>query len=290
MHTMAKRAAPRGQAARLKAMRELCAALAPRDAALARAVELAVTDPEGYVAKYGGENVDEPFPALPWYVLAGALADRRRCLQIDWKHPPDDAFAQLKGLRGAPLALKRLDGRDLGIDDLDTGQFLEVAGRALRERSEVTLAAIDTASDSYSLVLIPTKQAKSVAAIAARAGGEIEPFTGAELADFTRFRRARETREDRRWYRETPHFLRGEGARTKVTHLMWTGAAYAVLRHDITAACREIKHRELATAAERRRAVAAEIQALLRVGWRRVQRSEYIATYQRFAGSVRGAL
>lgn len=284
---MKQRSAPRGKAAQLNALLALCAELSPSDASLVRAVELAVTDPDRYVAKHGDEDLDEPFAALRWYVLAKRLATRRLCLRIDWKHPADDALAQLKRLRGAPAALKRLDGAELGIDDLDTGQFLEVLGRTLRERSDATLAGIDTVSDSYSLVLIPTKQSRALAALATRAGGELDLFTGAGLAELTRFRDAREQREDRKWYREQPHFLRGEGRKTEVTHLMIDRTFLSVSRHVLTAPCKQTKRRQFATPGETRRAVTAEIQGLLRAGWRRVHRPEYIATFQRLAGIKR---
>ena len=281
MSSVARRSPPPGKAAQLKAILALCEALSPRDAALARAVELAVTDPGRYVLKHGDEDLDEPFAALRWYVLAKRLAGRRRCLRIDWKHPAEDALEQLKLLRGAPAALKHLDGAELGIDALDTGQFLEVLGRTLLERSESTLAGIDTDSDSYSLVLIPTKQSRSLAALATRAGGELDLFIGAGLPEFTRLRNAREQRDDRKWYEETPHFLRGQGPATEVTHLMFDRTFLSVSRHALTAPCKQLERRQFATPDETRRAINTEMAALLGAGWRRVRRPEYIATVKR---------
>lgn len=176
-------------AAVARACRGLLKLIAPDHQKAHARVELALTAPAKYAARYAEEredrNVEEDEPVDPWLELVSTLSDERVGLAsaADWKSPAEDIAA---GLRAAIAAHRKLRGNNALYDgaklfafyDEDahvktkTIDFIRLCGRALSAHG-LALVELDIDSDSYELTLIPYRDLPRGVALAKAAGGKL---------------------------------------------------------------------------------------------------------------------
>ena len=192
--------------ARLAALLELGALVAPRARALPARVEQAFADPRAYLRAHArrmdDRNIERAVPELPWVALIEALIDARACVEIDWKTDAEDVAWAIARLPAVPRAAVTRLKRDPELDQRSTWELLELAGQHLLAH-DLTLAALDMGSDAYCLVVLASDDARRAAALARQARyGSLDPFTGKRLAAARKERLAAAARHQRELARE----------------------------------------------------------------------------------------
>src|SRR5690349_5375866 len=85
--------------------------IAPNAAAVARAVELACTDPASYVKQHAAalreRGITKPSAGLPWIALVDALLAAKHLVNIDWKCTAEDLTWSLGRLATLPKRRSR---------------------------------------------------------------------------------------------------------------------------------------------------------------------------------------
>lgn len=151
----------------------IAALLAPDEPDVAGRVVHAHTDPDSFLDDHADRlderGIDEPIPDLAWIALVDALTDHDLLAEVDWKEAPEEIVAQLRGLRSSPVRPEAWTWLDTTATDLDTYDFLELAGGGLRDAG-TALAVLDIDSDCYPLVLLPADRATELVELATTAG------------------------------------------------------------------------------------------------------------------------
>ncbi|MEO6083156.1 MAG: DUF6630 family protein [Umezawaea sp.] len=155
----------------------IAALLAPGEPDVADRAVQAHAYPDSYLRDHADRlderGIDEPVPELAWIALIDALTDRGLLAEVDWKEATAEITAQLRGLRSSPAQPEAWTWLDTTDTDLVTYDFLELAGRELRDAG-IALAVLDIESDSYPLVLLPADRATDLVTLAATAGFRAE--------------------------------------------------------------------------------------------------------------------
>ncbi len=185
-------------AARLTALLELGALLAPSAKRLPAAVTQAARDPAAYhhthAAQLGERNIDAPGPELPWIALVEELIAARACHEIDWKTDAENVAWAIGTLRGVPRGAFGWMKHEPAIDDRSTRELLELSGQHLRAHG-LQLAQLDLSSDSHCLVVVAIADAPKLVALAKRARFGDADLVGDDLAAATKDRVAMERRD-----------------------------------------------------------------------------------------------
>lgn len=127
--------------------------LSPKDAAGEKRLVRAIEDPVAFVAEDPrmAERRMKPRKDLPWLVLVDRLGARGRLAEFDWKEDPGEIVTLLDATQRLP----RRKDRWAWVIEEPTDVFLERAGAMLRAE-KLALVALDTGSDTYSVLTVPT--------------------------------------------------------------------------------------------------------------------------------------
>ncbi|MEO6777044.1 MAG: hypothetical protein ABI467_29200 [Kofleriaceae bacterium] len=170
------------------ALHALTALLAPRHAVVAKAVDLAATEPDVYAKGYTARLADrfaEDDPVDPWLAMISAVTDDRIHLgvSLDWKESASEIAAAIQRVVTTQgklrKAAKHFDARAaFAFYDEDahletkTLAFIDLCGRALSAHG-LALVEFDLASDSYELTVIPWNDLAAAQRLARTAGGKL---------------------------------------------------------------------------------------------------------------------
>lgn len=157
----------------------LCQQLSPGDRTLVDEVDLAIRNPQRYVATfnkrltrrgiYPGDNTERP--SLPWIALLDGLAQRGHLAEIDWKEDASDTQRAIDRL----VADRAQDSGVWGwVNDGDweeaaTIEFLHAVASHFIKRG-LLLAYLAYPSDSYPLILIEPQRLRGLQVLAQQAG------------------------------------------------------------------------------------------------------------------------
>lgn len=158
----------------------LCQQLAPGDRTLVDEVDLAIRNPQRYVATfnkrltrrgiYPGDNTERP--SLPWIALLDGLAQRGHLAEIDWKEGASNTKRSIDSLLAADRAQDPEVWGWMNNDDWEdapTIAFLHaVAGHFIKRG--LLLAYLAYPSDSYPLILLDPQQLRGLQVLAQQAG------------------------------------------------------------------------------------------------------------------------
>lgn len=181
--------------ARRTALLALAALLAPRSPTVAARVALACDDAAAYAKKYAASlrarSANAGHEGLPWLALVDALEAERRLASIDWKTSFEDLTWALDRLRSLPKKARRWAWAKEHADELEdrtTLELLEIVGARL-QRERLALLQLDTGADEHELVVVPRRSVARLRALGAKAKyGDVDVFTGSDLARFERER------------------------------------------------------------------------------------------------------
>lgn len=187
-------------APKLEALLAIGKLIAPGAKSLPGEVTLAFEDPAAYAKKFAkrmkARSITKPPKNLPWIALIDALQDAGALAELDHRAETADVKRGIDGLAGLPKSkerwkwLKALSEEEQ--EDLDLAELLEHAGAHLGEEGFL-LAQLDMDSDAFPVVVVPQRDAKQLVSLGKAAGyGDVDLFTGSDLAEMQRERKERE--------------------------------------------------------------------------------------------------
>jgi hypothetical protein len=154
------------------ALIELARRLLPTDGSLVDDIRLAVREPKEFRKRYADRDLESAESIEPWsHSLVEGILERKRAGWIDWKAGVDDIISAIE-VDGSPLPRdpRRWDWLDaLQFESIPTLDVLRLIADRLAHEGW-TLAILDTNSDSYVLVVIPSDEAQVMEALAQSAG------------------------------------------------------------------------------------------------------------------------
>ena len=190
------------KASKLEALLAIGKLVAPGSKSLASEVTLAFEDPAAYAKKFAkrmdARSIGKPPKNLPWIALIDSLDEAGALAEVDHREDTVDVKRAIDGLRGLGKSkerwkwLKAFSEEDL--EDMDLAELLEHVGSHLGAEG-VVLAQLDMDSDAFPLVVVAKKDAKRLVELGEAAGyGDVDLFTGSDLAAMQRARKGREAK------------------------------------------------------------------------------------------------
>ncbi|MDV8006581.1 MULTISPECIES: hypothetical protein [unclassified Rhodococcus (in: high G+C Gram-positive bacteria)] len=164
------------------ALRAIAELLAPDSPAVIDRVTLAIDYPERYVEVQNElylQTLEKPHPEMAWFALVDALHEQELLVWVDWNEDAAEVLGRLRQLKsalGAAHSWKWADelgaayDRTAGLETLLAGVGANIAV------SGVSVAWLDSDSDTFLVVLIPSVQAESLVELALATGHCVRVF------------------------------------------------------------------------------------------------------------------
>jgi len=163
----------------LRAIAELLASDSP---AVSDRVTLAIDYPERYVEVQNdlySQTLEKPHPEMAWFALVDALHEQELLAWVDWNEDAAEVLGRLRQLESAPGAAHSWKWADelaagydraAGLETLLAGVGANIAG------SGVSVAWLDSDSDTFLIVFVPSVQSATLVELALATGHCVRVF------------------------------------------------------------------------------------------------------------------
>ncbi|MDI9898794.1 hypothetical protein QM716_02885 [Rhodococcus sp. IEGM 1409] len=158
------------------ALRAIAELLAPNSPTVIDRVTLAMDYPERYVEVQNelySQSLEKPHPELAWFALVDALHEQELLVWVDWNEDAAEVLGQLRELKSAPAtagswewagSLAAAFDRAAGLESLLARVGDNIAGAG------VSVAWLDSDSDTFLVVLVPSDRAAVLVELALTIG------------------------------------------------------------------------------------------------------------------------
>ncbi len=162
------------------ALRAIAELLAPDSAAVIDRVTLAIDQPERYVEVQNelySQTLEKPHPEMAWFALVDALHEQERLVWVDWNEDAAEVLGQLRVLTSAPAG--SWEWADSLVVAFDRAAGLESLLARIGDNitdTGVSLAWLDSDSDTFLLALVPSVHGATLVELALATGHCVRVF------------------------------------------------------------------------------------------------------------------
>lgn len=156
------------------ALRAIAELLAPDSAVVIDRVTLAIDQPERYVEVQNelySQTLEKPHPEMAWFALVDALHEQERLVWVDWNEDAAEVLGQLRVLTSAPAgSWEWADSLAMGFDR--AAGLESLLARIVDNITDtgVSLAWLDSDSDTFLLALVPSVHGATLVELALATG------------------------------------------------------------------------------------------------------------------------